>query len=68
MIARATACDGRVGSTCSRQPNQDFSLPPDNPGLVRGLLDLIQRINPTNLGAENALTDERGDFAEQKEG
>ena len=66
--ARMTSHQPAQTSTLVPEPYENFPVAADDTGLVGRLLDLAQRINPTDLRAENSLANERGDLAEQKEG
>src|SRR4051812_27897572 len=46
---------------------QDFTAPADGRGALHRPVDLIKRISPTDIGAEDSLADEGGDFAKQEQ-
>jgi hypothetical protein len=53
-----------AGSAGVSEPEQYFPLPADDRCLADSILDLAEGVSRTDLGAEGALADQCGDFAE----
>jgi hypothetical protein len=58
--------DSADGLSAISEPDQHFPLAADDRRFVSGLFNLAKWIDPTDLGAENVLADERGDLTEYK--